>query len=57
MYNSLFTYLKDNNIKHDFNERTNEVVINRDALNNDFRTFVVGIGFNIFELDTIIVVF
>lgn len=57
MYKKLFSYLKENNIQHLFNERTNEVYVSRDVMNNELRSFATKVGFNIFELDTVIVIF
>jgi|LakMenEpi03Aug12_release.lakeMendotaPanAssembly.Ray.scaffolds.fasta_scaffold00239_14 hypothetical protein len=51
-----FQYLKDNNIQHEFNPITSETYINRNLFNHEFRAFIIDLGLNIFELDTIIVI-
>lgn len=57
MFKDFFQYLKDHSIKHEFNEKTCETYIDRNLFNNEFRTFITNLGLNIFELDTLIVIF
>ena len=52
-----FIYLKDNNIPHQFNINSGEVLINRNLFNCDFRKFIIECELNIFELDSTIVIF
>jgi hypothetical protein len=56
-YKKLFQYLKDNNTPHNFNFNTNELYLNRQVLTHDLRTYILSIGMNIFELDTLIIIF
>ena len=56
-WKELFNYIKSNNIIHDFNDRTSELLINRNFMNHELRTMAVNCGFNIFELDNTIVFF
>ncbi len=51
----LFLYFKANNTEFDVIH--NEVHVKRDAFNDDIRTVAIDAGLNIFELDTIIVIF
>lgn len=55
-----FQYLKDNNIRHEFKvyrDTGSETIIRREDMTHELRTVVINNGLNIFELDTIIVVF
>lgn len=57
MHKQLFEYLKSKGIKHEFNTRTSEILINRENMNYDLREFSINIGFNIFELDNLVIIF
>jgi len=50
---NLFIYFKNNNIQFDI--VGNEILIKRDFMNHEIRTLCINEGFNIFELDTTIV--